>query len=127
MTKSADLDFAVQRNEDFGPFVFTIRDTDKAPVDLSGWTFSLVVDYSVGRTSDPALRVDKFPNANGSYIDLNDGKAGELELFISRDDLDALAGEADDFVGFAHNLIASDEVGYERVIARGKFTAEPGV
>lgn len=120
------LDFAVQRNEDFGPFAFKVLDTVGAPVSVEGWIFNLVIDGGVGR-SGPQLSVTQFPGANGSYVAATGDEEGELEIFVSRDDMADLLGPATNFVALVHNLIASDEVGYERVIARGNFTAEPGV
>lgn len=128
MTKSAELDIAVQRNEDFGPFEFgLVSGDDLLPVDVENWTFTLCVDYAPGRTATPVLKITSIPNGNGSFVSVVDHLAGTFQIGISRVDIQAIPGDPADTVGLFHNLIASDELGYERVIARGKFIVEAGV
>lgn len=125
MACPAKLDFNIQRNEDFGPFAFGLRDTSGVDITTEGWNFSLIVDVAPGRTGTPALSISQFANANGSYVDVTDD--GMFEIFIARGDMAALAGSVSSWDVFAYNLIGSDPAGYEVALARGMFIAEPGV
>lgn len=128
MSEAALLNISVQRNEDYVPHTLKLTDIFEAPIDLTGWSFVFRINDAAGLVGSPDLALSGTPNGNGSYIAVTDAESGELELFIAKEDIAALPkDDSVDFTSFAHNLIGTDGFGYERVVARGEFTAEPGV
>lgn len=128
MADGAIANLGVQRNEDFAPHTMTF--TDKASgsaIDLTGWSFAFRINTATGLGGSPELALSGTANGNGSYVQLLEASAGQVVLYIAKEDIAALTGSDRDIVAHAFNLIGTDNAGVEHVLARGSFIVEPGV
>lgn len=122
MTDAASIDFAAQRNEDFGPFEARYQDADGFPTDLTGWNFQLEIAATLG--GSPVLTIRSTPNPRGSYVATVEAAIGAMGLYIAKEDIAGLPGDIERPSKFFYNLFSLEPDGTRRVFTRGLFIAE---
>lgn len=121
------LNIAVKRNGVFRRIV-NFTQNDGTPLDLTGWSAEMQVRSNIGGAV-AVFTLTATPNANDSYIEITDAEAGEVEVFVSNDDL-ALIPEASDTsesVSYSYDIVLTDTAGDFMPFVGGGFTVIPGV
>lgn len=127
MSDVLTLNFGAQRNEDYLRAWKFRPSGETSGQDMDGWSSALRINSAAGLTGGPLLNITQVPTVNGSVIDMDDAAAGNLSVFIAKEDIAALPGRAADIVPFAFNLLLTDETGNTRAGVSGQFIVEPGV
>lgn len=123
----AVLNLSVKRNGVLRRnFYFT--DDNGDALDLTGWSAKMQVRSALGASSSIFTLVET-PNGNDSYIDITDATAGEVEVFVSNDDIDLVpeASATTDAVVYAYDIVLTDTAGDFMPFVGGTFTVIPGV
>lgn len=123
----AALNLWVKRNATFRR-TFTLNDDAGEAYDVTGWGFELEVRPSLG-SGTTTFTVNLTANANGSIITITDAEAGEIEVYISNDDILLVpeASPVSDPTTYVFDLVATDTEGDFAPFFGGGFTVIPGV
>lgn len=108
-------------NQDFR-FQFTLQDLNGNAYDLTGWSVSMSVRTAISAASAEFSLNSTAANANGSVITFPDAEDGEVEVYISVDDITTPA------VGtYYYDIVFTDGAGDQAPLLYGSFTIIDGV
>jgi hypothetical protein len=122
---SARLNICVQDNEDYVR-QFQFQSGDES-IDMTGWTIEMQVKDGFEGAALISLTTTA-PTANQSRITLLDAEAGQVEVFISQADLNALIIPSGvNRKAFRYDMRFTDPTPLSAVLLSGEFLFQRGV